>query len=291
MDISFTFNVTQEVLKKCQEIIGADVKINPDSPGEIQIVANKYKVSDNTKLIQSIYASLDALNLKGIPKGVTVCKNAGAFSEATSEHILALILMTAKRIMELNTKTHHRIFRKEAVDTLKNKKLGIIGYGEIGKSLAAHAKAFDMEVLAYSRTQKDDPNVSQYMASIAKLMGISDIVVILLPLTSKTRGIINADALSMFNGKMIVNVARADIVNKTDMLWYLKRFPEKFYLADVWWNEPNIADEIPPNCILTPHVSDQVQGDFDRAVFKACENVKKFISGTPENVIDPAEYY
>ena len=291
MDIFLTFNVSPEVLKRCQEITGANVTINPDASGEIQIIANKYKISSQTKLIQSIYASLDAVNLKNVPAEVTVCKNAGAFSASTSEHILALILSATKKIIELNNKTHHRIFKKEAVDTLKGKKLGIIGYGEVGRALAEKAKVFGMEILAYTRTQKEDANVSQYVVSIAKLMGLADIVVILLPLTNKTRGMINADALSMFNGKIIVNAARADIVNKTDMLWYLKRSPEKYFLSDVWWNEPTMAEEPPPNCILTPHVSDQVQGDFDEAVLLACTNVKRFLDGKPQYVVDPSEYY
>ncbi|MCL5731303.1 MAG: glycerate dehydrogenase [Candidatus Thermoplasmatota archaeon] len=291
MDIFLTFNVSPDLLKKCQQITGTNVTVNTEGGGDIQIVATKYRITENTKLIQSIYASLDQLGLKNVPAGVTVCKNPGAFAQSMCEQIIGLLLTSVKKIIDLNTKTHHRIFRKEIVDTLRGKKLGIIGYGEIGKKLASIARGFEMEVIAYTRSQRDDPNVNQFVASIAKLMGLSDIVVILLPLTNKTRGIINADALAMFNGKIIVNTAKADIVNKTDMLWYLKRFPEKYYLADVWWGEPIMSEEPPANCILTPHVSDQVPGDFEDAVLKACENAKKFIEGNPQNVVDPGEYY
>lgn len=291
MDLFFTFDVTNEILKKCKEITGLNASVNRDAGGEIQIVAMKYKVTDNTKLIQGVYASLDSLKLKDIPPSVTVCKNAGAFAGAGAEHVMALMLTATKKIIDLNNKTHHRVFRKETVGSLRGKKIGIIGYGALGREIAALAKAFGMSVIAYTRTQRDDPKVDQFVVSIARLITLSDIIVITLPLTNKTRGIINADALNMFNGNIIVNIARADIVNKNDLLFYLKRFPEKFYLADVWWNEPVLSEEVPPNVILTPHVADAVIDDFDAAVIMACENVKKFLDGRPEGVVDPTEYY
>ncbi len=291
MDLFFTFNVSPEVLKKCQEITGLNCVVDRESGGEIQVVANKYKVTEQTKLIQGIYASLDGLALKSIPSTVTVCNNPGAFADSTAEHAFALILASTKKIIDLNNKTHHRIFKKEPVDTLRGKKLGIIGYGGIGKRMAQIAKSFGMSVIAYTRRQAEDPLVDQFAVSIARLIQISDIVVITLPLTNKTRGIINKDALGMFNGNLIVNVSRAEVVNKDDMMAYMKRYPEKSFATDVWWNEPRISEEVPPNCILTPHVGDEVPGDLDKAVIMACTNVKSFLDGRPQNMIDPAEYY
>ena len=291
MDLFFTFNVSPEVLKKCQEITGLNCIVDRESTGEIQIVANKYKVTENTKLIQGIYASLDALGLKGIPPTVTVCNNPGAFADSTAEHAFVLILASAKKIIDLNNKTHHRIFKKEPVDTIHGKKLGIIGYGGIGRRMAEIARSFGMSVIAYTRRQIEDPLVDQFAVSIARLIQISDIVVITLPLTNKTKGIINKDALAMFNGNLIVNVSRADVVNKDDMLAYMKRYPEKSFATDVWWNEPRISEEVPANCILTPHVGDEVPGDLDQAIIMACTNVKSFLDGKPQNMIDPAEYY
>ena len=291
MDLFFTFNVSPEVLKKCEEITGLKASVDRESGGELQIVSSKYKVTERTKLIQGVYGSLDGLALKAIPPGVTVCMNSGAFAQSAAEHVFAMLLTTTKKIIELNNKTHHKLFKKEAVGTLRGKKIGIIGYGGVGRAVADIAKAFGMTVIAYTRSQRDDPRVDQFVVSIARLISLSDIIVITLPLTNKTRGIINADALNMFNGNFIVNIARGEIVNKNDMLFYLKRNPEKYYLSDVWWDEPTIRDEVPPNVILTPHVADSVPADFDNAVIMACENVKKYLDGRPENVVDPAEYY
>ncbi|MFG1519892.1 MAG: 2-hydroxyacid dehydrogenase [Thermoplasmataceae archaeon] len=291
MDLAFTFNVSPDVLKKCQEITGLNPVVDRESGTDIQIVATKYKITEKTRLIQGIYASLDGLGLKNIPPNVTVCNNPGAFAFSTAEHVFALILAVTKKLIDLNNKTHHKIFKKEPVKTVRGKKIGIIGYGEVGKQIAVIAKSFGMSVIAYTRSQVDDPNVDSFAVSIARLITLSDIIVISLPLTNKTRGIMNKDALAMFNGEIIVNIARAEIVNKEDMLLYLKRFPERYYLADVWWGETRITDEIPPNCILTPHVGDEVPGDIDESIILACRNVKKFLEGAPANVIDPSEYY
>lgn len=291
MTVSITFAVDPTLLKKCADIVGDTVEFDRDGKGDIQIVATRYALRPDTRLIQSIYASLDNLNLHDIPSDVTVCSNPGAFGDSVAEHVFSLILPVIKKIFYHNQRTHKRIFKKEAVQTLRGKTLGIIGYGSIGARVARIAKAFQMNVIAFSRSAREDSNVDQFAASIARLLAQSDIIVICLPLTGSTRNLINGDALNMFNGTMIVNVAKAEIVNKSDIFWYLKRFPEKVYATDVWWNEPAITDEVPENCLFTPHLGSEVPGDFEEAVLMACRNARKFMDGLPENVVNPSEYY
>lgn len=291
MVVSITFAVDPTLLKKGSDIIGDLVEFDRDGRGDIEIVATRYALHANTRLIQSIYASLDNLNLKDIPPDVTVCKNAGAFADSAAEHAFSLILPVLKKTFYHNQRTHKRIFKKEPVQTLRGKTIGIIGYGNVGQRVARIAKAFQMNVIAFSRSHREDSNVDQFAASVARLLAQSDILVIALPLTGGTRNLINGDALNLFNGTIIVNVAKAEIVNKSDVFWYLKRFPEKFYVTDVWWNEPAITDEVPENCLFTPHLGSEVPGDFEEAVLMACRNVRKFLEGSPENVINPAEYY
>ncbi len=290
MDVVFTFSISDSLLKKCREITGVNTVVDREGKGEIQIVTNKYWVNDRTKMIQSIYGSPDNLDFKNIPSDVIICKNPGALSNSVAEHVFALLLPTIKKINYHNLRTHKRIFKKEPEDTLRGKTLGILGYGGVGSKVAMIAKEFGMKVLAYTRSQRDDPNVDQYAISIAKLISQCDILLITIPLTQKTKGLINSDALSLFNGNIVINMSRAEVINKNDMLWYLKRFPEKFYLADVWWNEPVISDVVPENCTLTPHVAGEVSSDYEEAVLSACRNARKFIDGNAENVVDPSEY-
>ncbi len=291
MPVSITFNVDADLLKKCAEILGEPVTVDRDGTGDVEIVATKYSLNANTRIIQSIYASLDNLNLKDIPPHVKVCNNPGAFADSAAEQAFALILPSIKRVFYHNLRTHKRIFKKEPVQTLKGKTLGIMGYGEVGSRIARIARAFQMNVIAFNRKQKEDPNVDQFAASAARLIAQSDIMVICLPLTNQTRGLVNSDALNMFNGSMIVNISKAEVINKPDIFWYLKRFPEKVYATDVWWSEPAIVDEVPENCIFTPHEGSEVPGDFNEAVMKACRNARRILDGIDENIIDPTEYY
>ncbi len=291
MPVSITFNVDPDLLKRCTEIIGEPVFVDRDGKEEIEVVATKYSLNPNTKLIQSIFASLDGLNLKDIPGNVTLCNNPGAFADSAAEQAFALLLSALKKIFYHNQRTHKRIFKKEPVGTLKGKTIGIFGFGGVGSRVARIAKTFQMNVIAFSRNQKEDPYVDQFAASAARLIAQSEILVICLPLTNSTRNLINSEALNMFTGSIILNISKAEVVNKADIYWYLKRFPEKIYATDVWWNEPAIVDDVPENCVFTPHEGSEVPGDFSEAVLMACRNVRKYLDGATENIVDPYEYY
>ncbi len=290
MDVVLTFNISDKLLTECREIIGVNVSVDPEGNGDIQIVSTRYVPNQRTKMVQSIYGGIERLKLEKLPPDITVCTNPGAFKRSVSEHAFAMILSTIKKLNYHNIRTHRRIFKKEPEDTLYGKVIGILGYGGIGSQIARTAKVFGMKVIAYTRNQVEDPNVDSYAISIAKLISQSDILVILLPYTQKTKGLITTDALAMFNGNIIVNMSNADVVVKNDMLWYLKRYPEKYYLTDVWWGEPVIRDQIPDNCVLTPHIAGEVLSDFEDAVISACRNVKSYIDGDVRNAVDLTEY-
>ena len=112
MPVSITFNVDADLLKQCAEILGEPVTVDRDGSGDVEIVATKYAINANTKLIQSIYASLDNLNLKDIPPQVKVCNNPGAFADSAAEQAFALILPAVKKVFYHNLRTHKRIFKK-----------------------------------------------------------------------------------------------------------------------------------------------------------------------------------
>lgn len=290
MDIALTFAVSDELLRKCQEITMMKTYINSAGEGDIEIVANRYFITPRTKMIQCIYGSLENLDLRGISEFVKVCKNAGAFADSVSEHVFAMLLPLIRKISYYNSRTHRKIFKKETVETLQGKTIGILGYGGVGSRIASIAKDFGMNIVAYTRSPKDDPNVSQYYQSVSKLLPECDILLISLPPTKRTYNIIKSDQLSLFSGNIIINISAPDVIKKEDLLWYLKRFPEKYYLTDVWWGEPLINESIPENCVLTPHMAGDAPGEFEKAVLLACHSVRNYVDGITENIVDPREY-
>lgn len=290
MEVAVTLNIDPDLLKKCSEIIGLDVKVDENADSEIQIVLSEAKINERTKMVQTVSAGVDHLNFINFRNDIVLCCNAGAFSYSVAEHTFALLLSRIKKIREFDSSTRKGEFKKERVGTLYGKTIGILGYGGIGRQIARIAKAFNMNVIGFTRSPKDDENTDRFAESIEETMKSSDILVIALPLTKKTENILDRKYLDNFRGNIIVNIGRADVVKKNDMLNYLKDNPEKSYLTDVWWGEPKIEDKIPDNVILTPHIAGISEDQFEFAVLNACRNVRKYLDKKPENVIDISEY-
>jgi|ACXJ01.1.fsa_nt_gi glycerate dehydrogenase len=291
MIVSIMRDLSEDALQRCREITGADVRVMEPEGADVQVIYRKYSVTKDLKMIQTISAGVDHLDFKSVPERVTICSNAGAFSEPVAEHAFAMLLSVSKRILDFEKQARKGVYEKLPVNSLIGKKLGIFGYGGIGRSTARIAKALNMETIAHSRSRNGDENLDRFVDSPEELFKESDIVVLAMPLTNITRGIIDSHLLSKFNGETIVNVARADVVKESDMLEYLRKNPDKHYLTDVWWREPKVDFPIPENVLLTPHVGGINRSLEANAVYRACQNVRKFIDGkTPDHIVDRKEY-
>ena len=77
---------------------------------EIQVIKNQYIIGKNTKMIQTISAGVDSIDIKNIPQNVVVCSNAGAYSISVGEHVYALLLSCTKNIIKNNEKMHDQTF-------------------------------------------------------------------------------------------------------------------------------------------------------------------------------------
>ena len=166
---------------------------------------------------------------------------------------------------------------------LQGKTLGIVGYGSIGKAVAKVAKAFGMNVLAYSRHGAEEDAV----ATLDELYARADIVSLHCPLTAENTGMINAEAIAkMKDGVIILNTARGGLINESDLRRAL--LSGKVYAAasDVTAREPINADS--PllgldNMIITPHIAWAATEARQRLMDIATDNVRKYLAGTPQN--------
>lgn len=165
---------------------------------------------------------------------------------------------------------------------LTGKTFGIVGYGSIGKAVAKLAKAFGMQVLAYSRHGCEED-----YAPLDELYAKSDIVSLHCPLTSENAGMINAAALAkMKDGVILLNTARGGLINENDLRDAL--LSGKVYAAasDVMAKEPIPAD-CPllglDNMIITPHIAWAATEARQRLMDIATENVAKFLAGQTQN--------
>lgn len=173
---------------------------------------------------------------------------------------------------------------------LDGKTMGIIGFGRIGQRVGAIAKAMGMEVIAYNRSRSEEgAKIAEYV-SLDELYARADVISLHAPATESTTGMINAESIAkMKDGVIIINNGRGALIRSSDLASALER--GKVYAAglDVLEQEPLSEDEPllkAPHCYITPHLSWLPKESRQRIVDCTVENVRAFINGTPQNVIN-----
>src|SRR6266704_7116536 len=201
------------------------------------------------KFVQSILAGVNHIPFANLNKGVIVSSNAGAYSDEVAEYALALLLSAAKSVVELHVSLRDQKWTlKRTLDegseitVLREKVLGILGFGGIGSVVGRVAKGFGMQIYAYSRKKSASKGVKFFTGpgGLSELLKKSDGIVLALPLTSQTARIMNAERLSeMKKDGILVNVARGELVDEKAMYEHLVANPNFRYATDVWWYSEN----------------------------------------------------
>ncbi|MGC8599232.1 MAG: 2-hydroxyacid dehydrogenase [Thermoplasmata archaeon] len=297
MKVMVTFPVNERYRNLGREILGnVEIIWYPERADADILLVNddNFPRGRNIKMVQTITAGVDHIDLSNIPKETVVCSNAGAYSISVAEHTFALILTAMKDIIEKNAEMKRGIFNSTPTRLLYGKTIGIVGYGGIGRRVAKLAKAFEMNVIAIGRNEPDD-NVNEFYSldKLEDLVKKSDIVVISIPLTKFTENLFNREVmLKMKNNGLLVNVARPEIVKRDDLFSVLNERTDLMYLSDVWWDEPNVKGTDIRNAILTPHNAGGKSGEVMEMAFRqAFENIRNFIEGREvRNIVKREEY-
>ena len=223
---------------------------------------------------------------------------------AVAEHAWALILACAKRLAYHDRAMRQAEFHQTDVPSVElgGKTLGVLGYGSIGRRVAEIGRAFGMEVLAIRRRVQTPPRapVIGTLRRLPALLKASDVVVVALPLSDATGGLLDAKALRLLKSPgILVNVARGRIVDEAAAFEYLSSHPRSHWGFDVWWHYPKPGEpfrqsspfESLPNVVMTPHNASTVPEYRTRMVEFGCRNLLRYLQGkTPENLVDAREY-
>ena len=174
---------------------------------------------------------------------------------------------------------------------LAGKTMGIIGFGRIGQKVGIIAKAFGMRVLAYSPHEYERGKAIGTYVNLETLLAESDIISLHCPLFPETEGIINQGTIAkMKDGVIILNNGRGPLIVEQDLADALNSGKVAFAGLDVVSTEPIRADNPllkAKNCIITPHMSWGSQGSRQRIMDCTVNNIRAFLSGAPENVVNP----
>ena len=274
-----------------------------------QLTSDRLQKMTSLLFIQSIVAGVNHIPFASLNKNVIVSSNAGAYSDEVAEYAWALLLSAAKRVVELHVSLREQKWTlKRTVDEgseitiLREKILGILGFGGIGTVVGRIARGFGMQMIyAYSRKRSVARGVKFFVgiSGLSVLLKKSDAVVLALPLTGQTARIINAERLSeMKKDGILVNVARGELVDEKAMYEHLVANPNFRYATDVWWyreNRESLKTDYPflslPNFIGTPHVSGPSGLATGRPVQLAVENTIRYLKGLrPRNMVSSEEY-
>jgi len=158
-----------------------------------------------------------------------------------------------------------------------------------------------MEVYAYGRHEGDDPHAKILIGKdgLEEILRKSDVIVVALPLTKLTHGLINKANLSLMKDNcVLVNIARGEIVNEGEIYEHLSNNPDFVYATDVWWSkngEEVFSSDFPllklSNFIGTPHISGPSELVTGMPVKKAIENLGRFLKGEkPRNIVNTSDY-
>ncbi len=183
---------------------------------------------------------------------------------ATAEHTIALTLALLRKIHPAITDVQSGNWNRDNFRgyELYEKKVGILGYGRLGKIVARYFHAFDCEISYFDIEEKIGDTFCVRLNTIESLFENNDIISLHIPLNEKTIGIINKDLLQKMKvNSILVNTSRGAIINEIDLLEVLKFKSIKGAALDVLDDEPNVQDselvkysKTNSNLIITPHI-------------------------------------
>lgn len=259
------------------------------------------------RLVQVPGAGLDRIDRAAVPPGARLA-NAYGHEVGIAEYVMGVMLAWTRELGRLDRALHAGTWLSQwAVGTpappvwpeLAGKTLAIIGYGRIGQCLARRARAFDMTIVATRRdVSKPDGLVELHGPDrLHDVLARADYVAITASLSAETRGLIGPRELSaMKRTAVLINVARAEIVDEEALYRALAGRTIAGAALDVWYRYPTAAGTtVPanhpfhelPNVLMTPHISGWTEGMLEARATLIAGNIARAARGEPPlNLID-----
>jgi phosphoglycerate dehydrogenase-like enzyme len=245
--------------------------------GSRALLREVFLISRRARWIHSRSAGLEQTFFPELIENEVILTNgSGVFSPSLGEFVLAAILYFAKDFRRMISNQVTGVWEPFDVTMVSGQTVGIVGYGSIGHAVATRARALGMNVLAVrrciSRETKEDPLIDREYGSEQRLemLSQSDYVVVTLPLTEETRGLIaDAEFAVMKKNAVVINVGRGPTIEERAMITALAEHRIRGAALDVFDQEP-----LPPghpfysleNVLLSPHCADHTPDWLDNAM-------------------------
>lgn len=284
-----------------------------DRTGEADVVARAADadivLTNKTLITQKSLAALPRLRYIGVlatgyntvdvqaaqQRGILVCNVPEYSTPNVTQAVFALLLELTNRTGHHSQTVHEGRWSAspdfcywdgELVE-LAGRTLGIVGYGRIGKAVAAVGRAFGMQILAHRRTASEDPQ----FVSLDRLLCESDVVSLHCPLVPDTKELINAARLAQMKpSAFLINTARGALIHEPDLAAALNTERIAGAGLDVLSVEPPLASNpllSARNCVLTPHIAWATRNARLRLLEVTAANIRSYLLNRPQNVITP----
>jgi len=245
------------------------------------------------KIIARTGIGVDNVDLKiAGEKGIIVCNTPGTNDETVAEHVLAIVLAFAKQIIRLDMAVRKQQwqerFSTHQID-IKGKRIGLIGYGNIGKATAHKCKALGMEVWVFDPFIKNENEGITQVTDVNKIFKECDFVSLHCPSLPATRNLVNEHTLSLMKASAyLINTSRGELVDEQALVEHLKNGKIAGAALDVFKQEPLNASnpflEL-SNVLLSPHVAGSTRESNERIATAAVQAVLDTLNGkTPQHI-------
>jgi phosphoglycerate dehydrogenase-like enzyme len=271
----------------------------PESADEVEFYVPDYSVGSGQgavlasmprlRVVQTMTAGVD--HIRGdVPDGVLLCNGRGIHNASTAELALTLTLASLRGIPGFVDDQHARRWNQGWRTSLADSTVLILGYGDIGRDIEKRLLPFEVDVIRVARTARDGVHV---MADLPELLPRADVVIVIVPGTSETTGLVDARFLAaMKQDALLVNVARGPVVVTDDLVAALQSGRVRAAL-DVTDPEPLPADHplwTAPHVLVTPHVGGATPAMWPRAYRLIREQLTRFAAGEDLQNVMTGEY-
>ncbi len=271
----------------------------PESAAEVSFYVPPYDFSPVDSEVMARMTSLEVVQTQTagvehirphVPDGVTLCNGRGIHDASTAELALTLMLASLRGVPGFVRAQDARVWAPATRPALADRTVLVVGYGAIGEALERRLSGFEVDVVRVARTARE--GVHAY-GDLPDLLPAADVVVLIVPLTVETRGMVDAEFLCRLrDGALLVNVARGGVVDTDALVAELHRGRIAAAL-DVTDPEP-LPEDHPlwdcPNLLVTPHVGGASTAMEPRSYALIREQLARYAAGEPLRNVMTGEY-
>ncbi|HWJ65910.1 MAG TPA: 2-hydroxyacid dehydrogenase [Nocardioides sp.] len=271
----------------------------PDSVGDVELYVTPYLMTQavgdvlprmtSLRVVQTLSAGVDNVRAQ-VPPGVTLCNGRGIHDTSTAELALTLVLASLRGVPGFVRAQDRAEWAPEWRPALADRRVLLVGYGAVGAAIEARLAPFEVEVVPVARTARAGVHA---VDELPALLPGADVVILVVPLTAETRGLVDADFLGrMKDGALLVNLARGPVVVTDDLVAELGRGriraaidvvdPEPLPPGHPLWSAPDV--------LISPHVGGASSAMWPRAHRLVRDQLHRFAAGEPLANVMMGEY-